>query len=212
MGIGEKIKSLRKQAGLTQMQLSKKAGIKQPTLSAIEKGDAKNLRATTVAGIAKALNISESLLDSNITYGFGNDNITTPSTSAIKGVPVIDIVQAGDWTETNDPYATGTGVETLPCPYPHGINTFAVTVRGESMSPEFPEGLIIFIDPSQMPENGQYCVAKLSETNEATFKQYIVEDGKAYLKAVNPDWPSPYIPINGSCHIVGRMIGVYKKY
>ena len=84
----------------------------------------------------------------------------------------------------------------LTCPYRHGPNTFALTVKGESMLPDFKDGLIIFIDPSQMPENGQYCVAKLEDSNEAT----------------NPDWPTKYIPINGNCHIVGRMIGVYMKY
>lgn len=127
-------------------------------------------------------------------------------------VPVISMVQAGDWSEVADPYPMGEGEDRLPCPYPHGDNTFAVKISGQSMSPEFPEGMIIFIDPNEYPENKQYCVAKLDDTNEATFKQFVVEDGQKFLKAVNPDWPNKYLPINGNCHIIGRLIGVYMKY
>lgn len=127
-------------------------------------------------------------------------------------VPLIDNVAAGEWTEATDPYAMGEGAEMFPNAYGGGKNTFALRVKGESMLDEFKEGTIIYIDPSQMPENGDYCVAKLDDSNEATFKQYVVEDGQKLLKAINPDWPNKYVQINGNCHIVGKMIGVYKKY
>ena len=215
MSIGDRVKTERAALKMTQGVLCRKAGIKQPSLSAIENGTAQNIRASTLSGLAKALLVSKEWLETgkgNKVDSMGNNANISSFTNILKGVPVISMVQAGEWTEAVDPYAVGDSEKVLPCPYEHGENTFAVTIVGQSMSPEFKEGLVIFIDPNQMPENKQYCVAKLTDTGEATFKQYIVEDGKAYLKAVNPDWPTPYIPINGSCHIVGRMIGVYQSY
>jgi len=127
-------------------------------------------------------------------------------------VPVISMVQAGNWSEAITPYEKGEGESPLSCPYPHGENTFAVKVKGDSMLDEFPEGMILFIDPSQRAENKDYVIAKLSDTNEATFKQYVIEDGKEYLKAINPNWPTTYTAMNGNCHLIGKLIGVYKKY
>jgi SOS-response transcriptional repressor LexA len=217
MNIANRVKEKRVAAGLSQTALAKKAGIKQPSLSAIENGTAMNIRASTLSGLAKALGVNKEWLENGATKistnnRNGNANIIDLDNTRIGLVPVVSMVQAGDFTEATDPYAAGEGSEPLPCPYPHGDNTFAVTIRGESMLPEFKEGLAVFIDPSQMPENKDYCVAKLTDTNEATFKQYVIEDGKVYLKAVNPDWPDKYIPINGDCHIVGKLIGVYQAY
>lgn len=205
----------RKEMGLGQIDLAKKLGLSQSAVSQIENGTSEEISGKALIGYTKLFNKSAEWIEtgsgSNLDIIGSNANISG-FTNELNGVPVISMVQAGDWTEAVDPYAVGDGEKVLPCPYNHGENTFAVTIVGQSMSPEFKEGLVIFIDPAQMPENKQYCVAKLTDTGEATFKQYIVEDGKAYLKAVNPSWPTPYIPINGNCHIVGRMIGVYQEY
>lgn len=217
--LAERAKFARKKANLNQNTAAKKIGIKQPSLSDIETGKTKNLAASTLIGIAKAYKVNATWLET------GKDEKKTikeesalynaevmPAIKKSDQVPVIGMVQAGDWTEATDPYQIGEGQEHLPCPYQHGNNTFAVKVRGESMLDEFPEGIIIFIDPSQQAENKDYVIAKLEDTNEATFKQYVIEDGNKYLKAINPNWPTKYTHINGNCRIIGKLIGVYKKY
>lgn len=128
-------------------------------------------------------------------------------------VPLISLVQAGDWTEAVDPYSREGGSEkTESCPVTHGENTFAVRVNGESMSPKFEHGEVIFCDPSVQPNNKDYVIAKLTDNNEATFKQLIIEDGQSMLKAINPNWPAPYIQINGNCVIVGKVIARLEKF
>lgn len=129
-----------------------------------------------------------------------------------KKVPVIDLVAAGDWTEVADPYAVGNAQEWKECPVPHGENTFAVRINGESMLPKFQHGEIIFCDPSKQAENGDFVIAKLTDENRATFKQLIMEDGKTLLKALNPNWHTTYIPINGNCHIVGKIIARLEEF
>lgn len=127
-------------------------------------------------------------------------------------VPLIDMVAAGDWTECVDPYPVGHGVETRLCPVRHGENTFAVRINGESMMPRFRHGDIIFCDPSQQAVNGDFIIAKLTDDNQATFKQLIIEDGKHFLKAINPVWPNPFISINGNAHIVGKVIAKIETF
>lgn len=61
-------------------------------------------------------------------------------------------------------------VQTFETDHP---NTFALTVVGESMQPEFTKGDIIFVDPGLEPASGDYVIAKNGE--DATFKQLIRE-------------------------------------
>ena len=56
--MGERIRSMRKAKGMTQMQLCKLAGITQGTLSPLERGDTKKVQASTLLQIAKALGVN----------------------------------------------------------------------------------------------------------------------------------------------------------
>lgn len=55
MGVGKRIRALRKARGLNQGELAGKIGIKQPSLSDIESGATKELMAETLLKIAAAL-------------------------------------------------------------------------------------------------------------------------------------------------------------
>lgn len=80
------------------------------------------------------------------------------------------------------------------------------------MRPRFNEGDHIFVDPEAQPENGSYVVARLEDENQATFKQLILDGNKKHLKALNPDWPTKFIEINGNCTIVGKIIYKGEKF
>ena len=49
-------------------------------------------------------------------------------------------------------------------------------------------------------------VVRLDESNEATFKQLIIEEGKQYLKALNPDWPNRIIEVDEEATICGVIV------
>ncbi|MCZ4328314.1 LexA family protein, partial [Brachybacterium paraconglomeratum] len=53
----------------------------------------------------------------------------------------------------------------------------------------FRDGDIIFVDPDRDAMHRSLVVAKLTDTQEATFKQLIIEGEQKYLKALNPSWP-----------------------
>lgn len=214
----ERLKKVMREAGVKNKDLIKPCKVSNGAISQWRSGITKP---KNILCLAKVLKWNPDELERYLEYGTEPRKVEEPpalynfepiSLDYSNGVPLISMVQAGEWTEACDPYPMGEGEKTLPCPYPHSENTFAVKIKGDSMYPEFREGMVIFIDPCKMPENKDYCIAKLEDTNEATFKQYVIEDGQKLLKATNPDWPQKYIAINGNCHIVGKLIGVYMEY
>ena len=105
---------------------------------------------------------------------------------------------------------TGEGETFIPCPKPHGFNTYALRVEGDSMtSPSgrsYPEGCVIYVDPEQnnvVP--GDRVIAKLASTQHVVFKQLASDGSRQYLKPLNPIHP----PIFDEFEILGRVIGMW---
>lgn len=215
--MNDRIVSRAKELGLNQTDIIKLTTASKGTVSkwfnAVSKPSGDNL-----VVLAKALQTTTEWLSKGTQSGVSksvskpqadyNAEILPPSNK----VPVIDLVAAGNWTETCDPYPVGEAENWEECPAKHGENTFAVRINGESMMPKFEHGEIIFCDPSQQPENKDFVIAKLTDENQATFKQLILEGGNMMLKALNPNWPNQYIPINGNCQIVGKVIARLEKF
>ena len=120
--------------------------------------------------------------------------------------PVISWAQAGDWMEIADDYEPQYGDELLPCPVKCSQDAYVLRVLGISMEPKFHDGDLIFVDPHVDPTGGKYVVVMLEDTAEATFKQLIVEGGRQYLKALNPEWPNRIIEVNQNARICGVVV------
>jgi len=125
--------------------------------------------------------------------------------------PLISWVAAGNWSSTSDPLQPGDAEEWLDCPVPHSSETYVLRVRGDSMSPDYPAGELIFVDPNTEARPGRDVIARLIDRDETTFKRYKVEDGRPYLLALNPNWPERYISINEKAVIKGVVIFSGKK-
>ena len=65
---------------------------------------------------------------------------------------------------------------------------YALRVIGDSMEPEFLDGHILIVDPAMPPQHGAYVI--IDYQGETTFRQFIVENGKKYLKALNDAYPA----------------------
>jgi SOS-response transcriptional repressor LexA len=111
-------------------------------------------------------------------------------------IPLISWVQAGNFADVIDNYHPGDAEELLPCPMASGRHAFALTIHGPSMEPEYRDGDIIYVDPDIQPVNGSHVVARSGYSGQATFKKLIIDGGRYYLQALNPDWPSRIIPVD----------------
>lgn len=129
---------------------------------------------------------------------------------ASKEYPLISWVSAGQWAEALEPYKLSE-IEEWPETTVHASEgAFWLTVRGDSMTSPVgftvPEGMIILVDPEVEVKNGRLVVAKLVNENEATFKKYVEDAGRKFLKALNPQYP--ITEINGNCKIIGVVVDV----
>jgi SOS-response transcriptional repressor LexA len=139
-----------------------------------------------------------------------NDN-TAPGPHLYAEVPLISWVKAGEWGEAADPLPPGTAERWMPCPVRHSESTFAVRVRGDSMTAahgkSYPEGCIIFVDPDQCsPSNGARVLAKLNGSEEVTFKVFKDEDGRRWLQPLNQS----HQPIRDEFRVIGTVIGKWE--
>lgn len=132
-----------------------------------------------------------------------------PDINKIKTYPLISFVQAGSWTEISDNFQPGDAESWMPCHRDLGPHGYVLRVRGPSMtappgdSYTFPDGILIFVNPSMEAVPGQFVIARRNKAREATFKKYIVVDGEPYLEALNPNWPERYIKLEEGDQICG---------
>ena len=224
--VSDRIRILRKELGLTQHELGKAAGVTKSAVSQWEKGSSipgrdalLSLQNTfrinpdwviTGQGPMRASE-GEATAELPAVRVSGQGNVSEAPAQVGRPVPLISWVQAGDWSEAVDHLQPGDAEEWLPSPVRVGPHAFALRVEGDSMtSPypgrSYPPGTIIYVDPDIAPTPGKPVVAKLTDTNEVTFKIYVEEaSGKKYLRPLNPQYP--VIEIDANCEIVGVVVG-----
>ncbi|MGR5061999.1 S24 family peptidase [Photobacterium sp. DNB22_13_2] len=137
--------------------------------------------------------------DSSYLQTFGRSERNKVST-----YPLLNKVQAGSWSEITEKSISD--APKYPCPVTCSNQTFVLKVSGDSMLPTYQDGYLIWVDPSVEPQNKSHVIARLDDSNEATFKQLVVEDNQRFLKPLNKNWPEQYIKINGNCTIIGVVV------
>jgi transcriptional regulator with XRE-family HTH domain len=187
--VAKQIKILRKQAGLTQVELAKKVGVHQTAISKWELGvdiPASN----TMDALCAALDTTPSAI-----LGTGTDK-NPPIGRRIK---VVGELAAGSFQETIElPEPFEVLVAGLPSKYDN-IKLEGLRVKGDSMNQIYPDGSIVYVAPvravSGWPRSGQVVVVMHHKQGltEGTLKEYVVNEyGKwLYPRSNHPDHQAP---------------------
>lgn len=215
--LAERIKSARIHAKLTQKALALKAGVEQPVISQLETG--KNLQSAHLPKIAHACGVSAIWLSENIGQMINSaaaESNVGESRQPVESYryPVISWVAAGAWAEAVEPYPAGFSDRYEFSEYDSKGAAFWLEVKGDSMtSPvgqSITEGTLILVDTEAEAAPGKLVIAKLPDSNEATFKKLVNDGGKLFLKPLNPSWRIE--PFTEDCRIVGVVVRALQKF
>jgi SOS-response transcriptional repressor LexA len=183
--IGSRIKARRERLGWSVVKVATLAGLSASFVSRVERGKSYYSRETLMK-ISGALGISVDTL-----YASGNKSNVEDAHLGWRRIPVLNYVQAGQWTSVDGNPKDEEVAETIMTDLEHPPSTFAMRIKDDSMEPEFNAGDVVVIDPTIQPQPGDF-VAASDESGEATFKQYrrggVNEAGVAWfeLHALNP--------------------------
>lgn len=203
-------KTLMKSQGINQEQLAEHLGITKGAVSHW-------LNARREPSLSEIAKILQFLGKKNFSVGAGGLIIDDTLKGDVEYAgpyipgnkyPVISSVQAGSWCEAVEPYTLKDIDLWLESNAHIQGDAFWLLVEGESMTAptglSIPEGTYVLFDTGRDAVNGSLVIAKLSESNEATFKKLVIDGGQRYLKGLNPQWP--LVPINGNCRIIGVAV------
>ena len=194
-----------KEHGLNQTAFAAKLGATSADVSNWKK---RGMPADRHLDVAVALGISVDTLFAGI------PNVM-PAQIGARKVPVISAIQAGMWAEIADNFAPGDADDWLMTDLELSASAFALTIRGDSMLPEFNPGDRVIIDPEVAPHPGDFVAAKNGE-QEATFKKYRPRGMDAQgniifeLVPLNDDYPTLRSDVQ-HIRIVGTMVE-HRKY
>ncbi|WP_429156910.1 LexA family protein [Aeromonas veronii] len=205
----ERIRELRKKHGLTQQKLGELIGVKKSSISQWE-NDEHSPSGDNLAQLSKVFGVSAHWLAT----GKGSPELLNVEPAVIpqgNRVPILSYVQAGNWREMCEQATTFDGnVEYVSAGGEIGPYGFGLWLRGDSMLPQFKEGDLIIVDPDELPQPGDYVVAK-NGSDEATFKKYrprgIDESGQEVFELVplNDDYPTMHSD-RQHIQIIGVMV------
>lgn len=152
MEFGEKLRSLRTKAGLTQLDIAEKLDVSAAAIGAWENGRAKP-RLTKLGQLAELLGTSAADL-------MGEDAAETAISGTSRMVPLLGFAHMGE------PCDEGTLADEVEVPatiaeaHPRG---FMVHAQGGCMDNRFPHDALLLVDPDMEPVNGQPVLAETSD-------------------------------------------------
>lgn len=206
------VKSRMKDVGITQASLAESMERSQSAI-AHWLGDNRKPSIEEIAQILKIVGLDNVTLTSDGFMEYPDEawaNVSTPEIPLAyqRSFPVLSSVQAGAWTEACEPYSVREIEQWYQTTERTSERSFWLKVEGDSMtSPSglsIPDGAYVLVDTERDYKNKSLVVAKLTDVNEATFKQIVIDAGQRYLKPLNPNYKM--IPINGNCRIIGVVV------
>ncbi|SQB09197.1 Uncharacterized HTH-type transcriptional regulator CBU_1416 [Citrobacter koseri] len=208
--------SKKKELGVTQYTIADELGITQGAVGHYLNGR-NALNVEVASGFARLLQVSISDFSKSLAAKAAEQAESLNGESNVKYIgsyrpgeryPVLSSIQAGSWSEACEPYTLKDIDLWLESDAHVQGDAFWLKVEGDSMtSPvglSITEGTFVLFDTGREPINGSLVIAKLSDSNEATFKKLIIDGGRHYLKGLNPAWP--LVSVNGNCRIIGVAI------
>lgn len=152
MEFGEKLRSLRTKAGLTQLDIAEKLDVSAAAIGAWENGRAKP-RLTKLGQLAELLGTSAADL-------MGEDVTETAISGTSRMVPLLGFAHMGEPCDEGNLSDEVEVPASIADAHPRG---FMVHAQGGCMDNRFPHDALLLVDPDMEPVNGQPVLAETSD-------------------------------------------------
>lgn len=201
MVVGEKIKRLRKQKGLTQTELGERIGVKKNAVSKWECGRVEMIPTSTIKALSNLFNVPPSyLIDDDSQDPFLPSNVVP--LQKMEQIPLVGTIACGT------PILAEENISDYIDLPGHIRADFALTCKGDSMiNAGIRDGDIVYIRKQETVDNGQIA-AVLVDGEEATLKRFYKESNTVTLIAENPAY-RPMVFVGEQMqevHIIGLAI------
>jgi SOS-response transcriptional repressor LexA len=184
--LGERIKYAMSRAGMKQVELARKVGVKQQTISYLCKTN--SAQSQYVVRIAEALGVNPRWLqdgvgdphDTTVRIEVSGVEIRLTNLPLLRDKEVLRWLEAGEVSSPRADFVTDRDV---------GKRAFGIEIRDDSMSPVLSVGDRIAIDPDCKPRPGDVVCA--SAAGSILVRRYREQQGGRFeLVPANADWPS----------------------
>ena len=193
MTMGERIKMLREQRGITQSELAEICKVSDKAVSTWENG--RNIpRMGAIQRMADYFGIPKSAIIENI--ALPADRVRIPVLGSIPaGIPLSAIEDIEDWEELSPDMLRGEK------------EYFALAVKGDSMSPEYRSGDVLILQRQDSCETGDDC-AVMVNGDDATFKRVRRTEKGIALQPLNPAYDPIFFANEEILSLPVRILGV----
>lgn len=237
MDIGKEIRIARKAKGLTLEALANQVDTDTGNLSRLERGkqgasqellkkimDALDLKISTInptegsvlggmvgGAVGVIAPVIGGLVGALIEKANSTPGVKQPKIATARPYPVLEWSLIYKWFVDPSSIDLEDIDDWLLTLKPAGDYAFWVKVKGDAMAsytaPSFPNGSMILVRPIEAVESGNFCLVKIPESNEVTFKQYVEDAGVKYLRSLNPGYRS--IEIDDRYEIIGIVMDTH---
>ena len=212
MDSNNRLKELRKKAGLTYDQIGNYLGYKGGTYYRKLENNERPIKINHIEKLAELYHVS-------VAYLMGEDdrleifpaNITPVNRENIIMLPIIGNIAAGvpihamQEEDNFMPFDTGLA---------HVQNRdvsdyFYLRVKGNSMEPNLRDGDVALVRKQSIVDNGEIA-AVIVDSENATCKRVTIADDKVILNSDNPSF-KPMVYKFSDCRIIGKIMGHYRE-
>lgn len=187
----------REELGMSRQELAKRTRFKAVYIADVEEARVRP-QEKFLRKVAKILDLPlEDLMGGSDQPPLTGEGITfgsTPRTKLTAGldartIPLISMAQAGEMRSYEDLYDYEGVIDYAA----KGPKTFAVRIRGDSMTPPFPEGTVAIVEPEREIRTEKLVIVKLTN-GSVLFKQLQIQGDSFRLISFNPLYAPIAVP------------------
>lgn len=223
--VGERIKTRRKELKISADDIANKLGVSRSTIFRYEKGDIEKMPTETLNEIARILHTTpQSLMgwyDSSEGIATIYNRLNSDRQAKVYSYAQHELEEQNKVIDINEKkgiylqskVSAGTGVLDLDPTYGETISydgeipnhyDLAFLVSGNSMTPTFEDGEIIFVEKYPNPINGAIMVVQIDEN--AYIKKVYLEKDNLRLVSLNQDYDDILANGTNDIRIVGKVV------